>query len=193
MRVRFIKCDVTSRLKDVKLKGSHLKPYSNASIHYKTDMAHIYKPCQNYVLFNQIRMIEKIDKACREQTDHMISNLRDGYLEITTNEGIMTFTPPIVEKDYFLNGDYIINDGIHRMYYSMNFIGDPITCIVVDGATCPYYSYPTKWEDVDLLGSVIPDDFVKKNYRVKEYKKLYRDFNSVFLHPVGKPRGRGQQ
>lgn len=193
MIVEFIECDILERLKDIKLKGSHLNPYQNASIYYRLDFPHRYKPCQNYILWKQVKMIERIDKACKEQTDHRINNLVNGYLKITTPMGSTTFMPPVIEKDYFLNGDFIINDGMHRMYYAMCFTDDPIRMIVVDGATCPYYSYPTTWDNVDLLGNTIPDDFVKKVHRVKEYKKLYRDFNSVFIHPVGKPRGRGEQ
>ena len=188
MKVEYIKADVLTMLKDTKLMGSDLKPYENAEINYRVDYANSYKPCQNYILMRQVHIISQIAIEARKQCGVRVSNLNDGYLVI---DGKYAFTPPIIEKDNFLNGEYIINDGMHRMFYFMNYTDDPCRIIVVENATCPYYSYPTSWEKVQALNNEIPHDYVKKVHRIKEYKKLYRDFNTAFPLHVGAPRGKG--
>ena len=180
-------------LEDVKLLNSELKPYENAHIVYRVDYPEKYLPCQNYVLKGQIDIIKAIDEYCKNKSYLPRINNLSGVLLITTSQGKFTFTPPIVEKDNFLNNEYIINDGMHRMYYFMNYTDDPVRMVIVEDAICPYYAYPTTWDKVRvLLDDFIPEDFVKKVHRINEYKKLYRDFNTVFQHPVGAPRGKGQ-
>lgn len=190
-KIEYIECELLKKLTEVKLLRSNIKPYKNAHITYRVDYPEKYLPCQNYILQKQVDIIKEIDAYCHSTLNVRINNLK-GYLRIHTDEGITTFTPPIIEVDHFLNRVELINDGMHRMYYFMKYITDPVRMIIVDGASCPYYAYPTKWDNVKLLNDFIPEDFKKKEHRIKEYKTLYRDFNTVFEDPVGKPRGKGK-
>jgi len=190
MRIEYIKCDVTEIIRNTKLMKSDVQPYLNSDINYRVDFPESIFPCQNYVLFKQLKVIEQIDRHCYDNRIR-INNLH-GYLIIHTDEGSFTFTPPIIELDTFSNEPrYIINDGMHRMYYFKEYTTDPCRMIVIENPSCPYYAYPTEWDNVQLLHNHIPQNFKKKSHRVKEYKKLYRDFNTAFEHHVGAPRGKG--
>lgn len=189
--IEYVECDLLERLRDVKLLNSDIKPYKDANIAYRVDYPQNYLPCQNYLLRKQLLVIEKIDKYLILEHGISINNLK-GYLRIYTDHGITTFTPPIIEVDHFLNKVELINDGMHRMYFLMKYTNEPVRMIIVDGASCPYYAYPTEWDNVQVLDDYIPENFKKKEHRIKEYKTLYRDFNTVFEDPVGKPRGKGK-
>lgn len=190
-KIEYEECDLTLILRDVKLLNSDIQPYSTAKIAYRVDFPHKYLPCQNYVLQKQIDIIKEIDAWCHTTINERINNLQ-GYLKIHTDQGVTTFTPPIIEVDHFFNKVELINDGMHRMYFLMKYTNDPCRLIIVDGASCPYYAYPTEWSKVQVLDNYIPENFKKKEHRIKEYKALYRDFNTVFDDPVGKPRGKGK-
>jgi len=53
----------------------------------------------------------------------------------------------------------------------------------------PYYAFPlvNGWNDVEIVQD-LPPGYVKKWHRIKNYKTLYRDFNTGFRN-VGGPRG----
>ncbi len=99
--------------------------------------------------------------------------------------------PPIVEESEEPSGDKLalICDGLHRIYLARK-LGCMVNVVFIRGVLkgYPYYAYPNMngWDDVVELDK-LPQGFVKKHYRVKEHRKLFRDFNSVF-DSVGRRR-----
>jgi hypothetical protein len=89
--------------------------------------------------------------------------------------------PPVVEISAADGGIPLLNDGMHRLYLARE-AGSPINVVKVEGAdpAYPYYALPNEggWGSL-MRCTEVPD--VKKNYRVKDYKSLFRDFNTAFL------------
>jgi len=85
----------------------------------------------------------------------------------------------------------LINDGMHRCFLAWMEYVNPIVVEIGGVRTdCPYYAYPVRggFESVQIVDA-IPEGFIKKWHRIRDYKTLYRDFNSAFQN-VGGPRGR---
>ena len=84
----------------------------------------------------------------------------------------------------------ILNDGMHRVYLA-RMERSPIQVVYVRKVPreCPYYAFPlvNGWNDVEIVQD-LPEGYIKKWHRIKDYKSLYRDFNTGFQN-VGGPRG----
>lgn len=134
-----------------------------------------------------------VEILVKHQAIVQIPDSNKGHVEVT--EQWVTVLPPIVEVSE--EGDRsvanIINDGMHRCFLARvsRVIPDVVRISGVP-KKWPYYAFPLAegWRDVQVI-KTLDEDTLKKFHRTKEYKKLYRDFNSAFTN-VGGPRGTGK-
>lgn len=182
------------------LEDPNAFPYEHAEIEIGEIPLAFLHPCQRYVLEAELRKVQAL-KWALEGFGVSLLHL-DGFFTIRTNQSDQEIDvlPPIVEYVPELDwraGDYhyAINDGMHRLYMALlEFTTPQVVSICGLPEEYPYYAYPNPkgWDDVQILpGDVVPKGFIKKWHRIKENKRLYRSFNSVFLN-VGGPRGQGK-
>lgn len=127
------------------------------------------------------------------QIEHTTLSTDPGVLNDPVKQWV-TVLPPIVEVSQ--EGDKsnvnIVNDGMHRCFLARvsRVIPDVVRISGVP-KKWPYYAFPlvNGWNDVQVIDS-LKGDTLKKFHRIKNYKTLYRDFNSAFTN-VGGPRGSG--
>lgn len=118
----------------------------------------------------------------------------DGYVTIWLEgyDDPIDVLPPVVERSEEADWSVvnILNDGMHRVYLA-RMERTPIQVVYASGVPkqFPYYAFPlvNGWNDVEIV-SELPDGYIKKWHRIREYKTLYRNFNSGFQN-VGGPRG----
>ena len=85
--------------------------------------------------------------------------------------------------------EHFINDGMHRCYLA-KAERKKIEVVYVRGVPkdLPYYAYPIigGWDSVERINS-LEKGYIKKWHRLKDNKKLYRNFDSSFK-TCSKPR-----
>ena len=152
-------------------------------------------PPQNYVLNYELAQKRELRFALLEK-GYDLFNL-NGYLELTVeNESghgsqVVTLLPPVVEESIENDGMIvpIINDGMHRIYLArIERINPEVIYVRGIPKEFPYYAYPVcnGWDDVERIYE-IAKGYTKKWHRIKDNKKLYRNFDSVFTN-CSKPR-----
>lgn len=200
----FWKNEFLKRLRDVTLlEDPSIKIYKDCFISLELVDPDILIPCQTYVLNSELQKVKEL-----------MFDLKKQYIDIFRLNGFVTFEtkekhywnygytiynahthallPPIVEESIENDGRILplLNDGMHRIYYA-RMIGSKVLVAYIRGIDkkYPYYAYSLKngWDDVQRVDS-IPDGFIKKWHRIKDNKKLYRNFNSVF-EECSEPRG----
>lgn len=176
-------------------------PYEHAAISLETLQLKQLNPSQNYILKSELEKVQRL-KWELEKYEVDIFKL-DGYITMTLEldkEPIdllppiepIDLLPPIIEEAIQRNGEitYIINDGMHRLYMAyLEFTMPQVVFIRAVPKHLPYYAYPfpkNDWSKLEIIDSLQPG-YLKKWHRIKENKKLYRNFNSIF-HNVGQPR-----
>jgi len=173
----FSREELLARLRETRLMGfDGARVYERATLQVEAFDPDDLTPAQRYVLMPGVRRILEL----RETLDVDIFAL-DGGLHLHTEDEVIPFIPPVVERSTEPDGRtvWLINDGIHRVY-AARASESPINVVTVEGASHPYYALAASWEDVVELEE-LPDTFQKKAYRVPEnYKALFRDFNAVF-------------
>jgi hypothetical protein len=173
----FSREQLLARLRETRLMGfDGAQVYADATLDVRTFDPADLTPAQRYVLMPGVRRILEL----RDALDVDIFAL-DGGLHLHTEDDVIPFIPPIVERSREPDGRtvWLINDGIHRVY-AAQLSGAPINVVTVEGASHPYYALAASWEAVVELEE-LPDGFQKKAYRVPQnYKALFRDFNAVF-------------
>lgn len=149
-------------------------------------------PAQRYVLNKEIMKVRDLRWELRE---HGVDLFKlDGYAKIWLDgyDDPIDVLPPVIEQSAEADGSVvkILNDGMHRVYLA-RMERTPIQCVYVRNvpAEYPYYAFPlvNAWNDVDIVQD-LPEGYIKKWHRIKNYKSLYRDFNTGFQN-VGGPRG----
>ena len=149
-------------------------------------------PAQRYVLTQEITKVRNLRWALRE---HGVDLFKlDGYATIWLPgyEEPIDVLPPVIEESREADGSVvkILNDGMHRVYLA-RMERSPIQVVYVTGVPeqYPYYAFPLVdgWNGVEIV-SELPEGYIKKWHRIKNYKSLYRDFNTGFTN-VGGPRG----
>lgn len=175
------------------LTDKETKPYENAFISLENISTEDLFPAQRYVLKSELYKVRDLKWALEEKGFDLF-NL-NGFVRLTL-EGVdepVDLLPPVVEERIERNGRIvnIINDGMHRVYSAyLEWVIPQVIFVRGLPKNLPYYAYaiPEKdWTQIELRDD-IPKTFVKKWHRIKENKKLYRDFNSTFKN-VGGPRG----
>lgn len=167
-------------------------PYKNASIELATVHTDEIAPAQRYVLTQEILKVRDL-RWCLREHDVDLFKL-DGYVKIWLEgyDDPIDVLPPVVEQSAEADGSVvkILNDGMHRVYLA-RMERSPIQVVYVEKVPkeYPYYAFPlvNGWNDVEIV-SELPEGYIKKWHRIKNYKSLYRDFNSGFQN-VGGPRG----
>lgn len=199
------------KLQEVKLRDSNVQPYIGARIDLITLMPSELSPCQRYVLMPELKKVETLRWDILEETGHVDILKLNGYIKchydpqyVTAgekNEKIyeseesttIDIIPPVCEE--YTTEDYKlkikINDGLHRCFLAYQ-MGVPVTVAYVRGADprYPYYSHivPGGWEAVEIIDK-LDENYVKKFHVSKNYKKLFRNFNSQFDN-IGDSRAR---
>lgn len=167
-------------------------PYKNAAITLATMHTNEIAPAQRYVLTQEILKVRDLQWSLREHDVDLFA--LDGYATIWLEgyDDPIDVLPPVVEKSMEADGSVvkILNDGMHRVYLA-RMERTPIQVLYVEDVPkqFPYYAFPlvNGWSDVEIV-SDLPEGYIKKWHRIKNYKSLYRNFNSGFQN-VGGPRG----
>jgi hypothetical protein len=160
-----------------------------------TDSLH---PPQNYIWLEELRKVQNVRWSL---AGHGVDLFRlDGYVTYTVqledgSEATYDVYPPIVEESIEADGTValLINDGMHRVYLArLEWVSPQVVFVRGIPKEYPYYAYPRPegWEGIDLLAeNPDPKRYLKKCHRVRDNKRLYRDFQAVFAN-VGRPRSR---
>lgn len=201
----FYQDELIRRLRNVTmLEDDKAYPYKDAVITSEHLNPRELTPPQNYLLSSALTNIFDLEDAFKNYDKQSvitgnyyfdIFDLSGGFLEYGLHEYTssllpsitMTLLPPIIEESIEASGSVklIICDGMHRVYSSMIRRLDKINCIYIRGVDkkYPYYAYPVVdgWDGVKIIDKLEPG-LIKKFHRIKNNKKLYRNFNSVFTN-----------
>jgi hypothetical protein len=170
--------------------------YRDALISLEQIHTNCLNPAQNYLWLEELRKVQDLRWSLAAQGVDMFR--LDGYVSYTVRlpeggEATYDLYPPIVEESIEADGAValIINDGMHRLYLArLEWAVPQVAFIRGIPKAYPYYAFPRVqgWESMDLLEeNPDPKKYLKKCHRVRENKKLYRDFQAVF-HNVGRSR-----
>lgn len=155
-------------------------------------------PPQNYIWLEELRKVQNMRWSLAA---HGVDLFRlDGYVTYTVrqddgSEAIYDVYPPIVEESIEADGTVVllINDGMHRVYLArLEWVVPQVVYVRGIPKEYPYYAYPRPqgWEGIDILAeNPDPQAYLKKCHRVRDNKRLYRDFQAVFNN-VGRSRSR---
>lgn len=167
--------------------------YRDSFISLESIRAELLSPPQSYILAGELQKVRNLRWQLK---DFGVELFRlDGYVSIYLEgeDDPVDVLPPVVEESVEEDGTVhsIICDGMHRVSLArMEWAIPQVVFIRGIPGDKPYYAYPVPggWSQV-VLREDLPDGFIKKWHRIKEYKTLYRNFNSAFSN-VGGPRGR---
>lgn len=166
--------------------------YKDALVELATLHTNEISPAQRYVLTKELVKVRDLRWALKEHDVDLFK--LDGYVTIWIQgyDDPIDVLPPVVEQSAEADGSVvkILNDGMHRVYLA-RMERTPIQVVYVRNVPkkFPYYAFPlvNGWDDVEVVQD-LPESYIKKWHRIKNYKSLYRDFNTGFLN-VGGPRG----
>jgi len=189
--------ELLSRLRRVPLlKQPEVLVYEQALITLEQIHPDCPNPTQNYVWLQELRKTQELRWSLAAQGVDLFR--LDGFVTYTVGlpdgeEVTYDLYPPIVEESIEADGTValIINDGMHRLYLArLEWVIPQVTFIRGVPREYPYYAFPRKerWEALDLLAeNPDPQRYLKKCHRVRDNKRLYRDFQAVFQN-VGRSR-----
>ncbi|MBF0342858.1 MAG: hypothetical protein HQL06_01380 [Nitrospirae bacterium] len=190
---RFSQGELIDRLRRVTLlTDKSVYPYKDAYISLERISADSLMPAQYYVCSEILKEVRQLKWALQAEGVDMFG--LDGYVKmwIDGEDAPVDLLPVIVEESIENNGSVvnIINDGMHRCCVArLDWLIPQVVFVRGVPKGLPYYAYPIPggWDKVSIVDS-LSDGFLKKWHRIKDYKSLYRNFNSAFDN-VGKPRG----
>jgi hypothetical protein len=167
-------------------------PYADAHMELETLHTNEIAPAQRYVLTQEILKVRDLRWALREHDVDLFG--LDGYVTMWIDgyDDPIDLLPPVVEQSAEADASVvrILNDGMHRVYLArMERSNIQVVYVRNVPHQYPYYAFPlvNGWADVEIV-SELPEGYIKKWHRIKDYKSLYRNFNSGFVN-VGGPRG----
>ena len=174
------------------LTNPEVSVYGNSPIELTSYHTNEIAPAQRYVLNCEILKVRDLRWSLNEQGVDLFK--LDGYVSIWLKDydDPIDVLPPVVEESVEADGSVvkILNDGMHRVYLA-RMERSPIQVVYVKDVPkqYPYYAFPlvNGWNDVEIVQD-LPEGYIKKWHRIKNYKSLYRDFNTGFQN-VGGPRG----
>ncbi|MBW1991510.1 MAG: hypothetical protein JRI59_05250 [Deltaproteobacteria bacterium] len=158
-----------------------------------TDCLH---PPQNYIWLEELRKVQDLRWGLAA---HGVDLFRlDGYVTYTVRRedgsvAAYDLYPPVVEESIEADGTValLINDGMHRVYLArLEWVVPQVAFVRGIPKEYPYYAYPRPqgWQGIDILPeNPDPRTYLKKCHRVRDNKRLYRDFQAVFQN-VGRSR-----
>lgn len=174
------------------LTNPEVKVYGDSLIELESLHTNDIAPAQRYVLTHELMKVRDLRWELHE---HGVDLFKlDGYATIWLDgyDDPIDVLPPVIEQSAEADGTVvkILNDGMHRVYLA-RMERTPIQVVYVRNVPkeYPYYAFPlvNGWNDVEIVQD-LPEGYVKKWHRIKNYKSLYRDFNTGFQN-VGGPRG----
>ncbi len=189
--------DLVERLRRVPLlKQPDILVYGQALISLETIHTDYLHPPQNYLWLAELRKVQNLRWSLKEWGVDLFR--LDGFVTYTVkqadgSEVDYDLYPPIVEESLEADGTLaaLINDGMHRVYLArLEWVAPQVAYIRGVPKEYPYYAFPRpeRWEGLDLLAdNPDPKTYLKKTHRVRDNKKLYRDFQAVFQN-VGRSR-----
>ncbi len=186
--------ELLERLRNVRLlKQPDVKIYENCTITLERIATSCLYPTQRYVLIQELEKVRNLQWVLREHGYDIF--YLNGYLDIwfEGEDAPVSLLPPVVEESIEDDGRVVvlINDGMHRLYLAhRQWIIPQVVFVRGLPREYPYYAYPNpyQWEGIDVMDE-LPEGYIKKWHRIRNYHSLYRDFNSAFSN-VGAPRGR---
>lgn len=175
------------------LRKMHLKGlpdrmiYKNAKIYIKRNVIpENIIITQYYVLEKDLREISELREALLEygvDIFHLIGFVRIFYYNDSSGTiHVFDVLPPVVEISKADGGIPLLNDGMHRLYLARE-LNSTMNVVMVENfdERFPYYAFPNEGGWTNIIRCVEPPE-IKKNYRIKDYKTLFRDFNTCFLN-----------
>ncbi|MDR1885097.1 MAG: hypothetical protein LBQ56_02395 [Synergistaceae bacterium] len=177
------------------LEDDSALPYREARIELRETPHGELHPAQRYILSGNMRRVEDLRWSLRDMGFDLFK--LNGFLRLWFDgrEDPVDLLPPIVEESRHDGGRpiNIVCDGMHRVYLAyVQWVTPQVVYIRGIPNEYPYYAYPhhdSNWSAIEMWDS-IPAGAVKKWHRIRDDKKLYRNFNSAFEN-VGAPRGSG--
>lgn len=198
MKIVDVKCHGVNELIEKMRRVSMLTDpevfiYRESFISLEKIRVELMSPPQSYILASELQKVRNLRWQLREYGVELFC--LDGYVTIYLDgvEEPVDVLPPVVEESVEQDGTVhnIICDGMHRVSLArMEWFIPQVVFIRGIPKDKPYYAYPVPggWTQV-VVREDLPEGFIKKWHRIKEYKTLYRNFNSSFIN-VGGPRGR---
>jgi hypothetical protein len=172
--------------------------YAHALITLECIHTNFLHPPQNYLWLEELRKVQDLRWGLAA---HGVDLFRlDGYVTYTVgqedgSEATYDVYPPVIEESIEADGTValLINDGMHRVYLArLEWVAPQVVYVRGIPKDSPYYAYPRpeRWEGIDILAeNPDPKAYLKKCHRVRDNKRLYRDFQAVFKN-VGRSRSR---
>ncbi len=177
------------------LEEPEIFPYRNACISLKRIAVKNLHPAQRYVLRQELFKVRELKWQLTELGKDIFC--LNGFLRLKVDLNDRTeeidLLPPLVEEHEERDGSVvkIINDGMHRIYMAyLEWVMPQVIYVTNVPKDLPYYAYPipeNDWTKIEIRDD-LPEGFIKKWHRIRENKRLYRNFNSAFKN-VGGPRG----
>jgi len=189
--------DLMDRLRRVPLlKQPEILVYERALISLENIHTDYLHPPQNYIWLEELRKVQNLRWSLMAWGVDLFR--LDGFVTYTVRqedgtEADYDLYPPIVEESFEADGTLaaLINDGMHRVYLArLEWVAPQVAYIRGVPKEFPYYAFPRpgRWEGLDLLAdNPDPKTYLKKTHRIRDNKKLYRDFQAVFQN-VGRSR-----
>ncbi len=167
--------------------------YKESTVSLEKIRTEFLSPPQSYILTSELQKVRNLRWGLKDFGVELFC--LEGYVSIYLegNDEPVDVLPPIVEESVEEDGSvhFVICDGMHRVSLARMECAIPQVVFIrgIPG-NLPYYAYPVPggWDSV-VTREDLPEGFIKKWHRIKEYKTLYRNFNSAFTN-VGGPRGR---
>lgn len=174
------------------LTNPEIYPYKNAFVSLEKISTDYLKPAQTYVLADELKKVRELKWALSE---HGIDIYQlDGYVKMWLEDELhpIDVLPPVVEESIEADGSIanIVNDGMHRVFMArLDYVIPQVVFVRGAPKELPYYAFPIPdgWDKVNIVED-LPEGFIKKWHRIRNYKSLYRNYNSAFEN-VGGPRG----
>lgn len=159
-------------------------PYLNANFEIIRLPIRNIQTTQLYVLRNNLN---KIATTWRQLNSMHINpcNL-EGFLRLflsDTDDDCFDVLPIVTEASPTDTDRVLLCDGMHRLFLSHQMGYTSINAIYITNVDpkFPYYALPSKLsiEDVPICDE---PPKIRKKYRIRNYKSLFRDFNSQFIN-----------
>lgn len=189
--------ELIDRLRRVPLLNQpDLRIYENALITLEFIHPDSLHPPQNYIWLAELRKVQNLRWGLAAQGVDLFR--LDGYVTYTVREAdgreaTYDVYPPIIEESIEADGTValLINDGMHRVYLArLEWVVPQVVYVRGIPKEYPYYAYPRPegWQGIDILAeNPDPQVYLKKCHRVRDHKRLFRDFQAVFRN-VGRSR-----
>lgn len=181
--------NLIARMKKVSmLQAPRVKPYQDTVITLeKLTTDELYCP-QRYLIEQNLLDIAELNWEMKKKGVDIFE--LNGFVRFFLKEKKEPIDIlPIVVEESFEEDHRVVNivcDGMHRAFLARQYRKIPQVIFIRGIAPkYPYYNYPvykgSDWGKIDLFPSLpLPEGYIKKWTREKNYKAYYKNFNSQF-------------